>query len=236
MENQELKIILQDTVGKEITVRHGQALPLKEPTKLDINGTIDAPLLYIRKRNANIDPMKAILIVNQEVGTIKFIEDEKNPYSNVITGKMEAFPALTATGINTPKYYTLKDLTSLIKMNKYYFLDKDLNASMIMQLMAFKAQVQVDIENSGDNKGNSNKQIQKQTTWGRELAFVLNMPIFKGCDSRRFTVETCFEITDGGVNFWLESVELHELVLSEKASKIEDILKNLHDDYTVIFE
>lgn len=76
-----------NVAGKgEVVIREGQALPLHEPERVQIHGTIDAPARWIEKREATINQKECYVEVNREEMTITLVTDEKNYYGGKCTG------------------------------------------------------------------------------------------------------------------------------------------------------
>jgi hypothetical protein len=63
----------------------------------------------------------------------------------------------------------------------------------------------------------------------------MSIPLFKGQEPKRFRVEICFDTTEGSVKFWLESVEMAELIDIESERLLK--LQAQHcADYVVIWK
>ena len=78
--------------------------------------------------------------------------------------------------------------------------------------------VQRDFVNADDYKGTA--AIEKITKIEHEipLSFQLNIPIFTGGAHKTFTVNINITATDGGISFWFESVDMHEIISRETDS------------------
>ena len=85
MENQELKVKVSSDI-KTLEILTGNALPRKEPLRVDIKGLINAPHEFMLKREP--DPFCSHLIVDVSKGTLKLVIDEKNQYKDEIKGSL----------------------------------------------------------------------------------------------------------------------------------------------------
>lgn len=211
---------------KEITIRHGKALEPVAPVAVNIVGTIDAPGNYWEhfKRSSigrtMINNDLAVILVDLEKGTIRLDVDPSDSEMAVITGKLEPAPETKIFCINQNKLFTRDELISVLRMNRILFKDRDAHTALINNITKFEAQVRKEIELDNDRRGNSSSTIKKEIKTDIPLEFSLSLPAFKGQELLSFFVEICFDITDGGIRFWFESVELKELIDKQR----EDIL------------
>ena len=77
----------------EVVLREGEApvaLDPKEPERVVINGTIDAPFKWLEKRVELINQKSANIIVNRDKMCLTLIIDETNYYQTVISGVLQA--------------------------------------------------------------------------------------------------------------------------------------------------
>lgn len=221
MENEKF----QFNVGKdgitEVIFREGAALPPVPPEKVNITGTIIAPDNYQKVRINQIDNQLAVVTYSYEGMYVKLDLNPKDSYADKITGKLEPNPVINSFGINTQKKYTVKDLISFLKLNRFYFNDKDACMAIVANLQKFKADVQIKIEATDDNRGNKKNLDETSVTTDVPLEFTLKFPLFKGQADFTFKVEVCFEVRDGGITLWLESVELAEAFLNVRKGIID---------------
>ena len=93
----------------EVIIREGaapKALDPKAPVKMDVNGTINAPLEYLSKRIDTINQKQCHLIVNREKITIQLVVNESNEYTRgTIAGTLQYHPKFEEFGINTGKVW-----------------------------------------------------------------------------------------------------------------------------------
>lgn len=211
MEDKKIHISLAPGAN-EVIIREGNAPDVIEPKSVAIIGNINAVYDFLLTRAELLDKTKCVIVFDEENGILVLSSDPHFPDSQIkITAKIEEFTDLKAFGINKEKYFSLKDIEKFIRMNRFWFDDKDAHMSLTGQLKAFTAKVQSELQAEADQRGNKNNSFRKQVTSDLAADFVLHIPIYKGCDYKRFRVEICYDVTDSQARFWLESVELFEL-------------------------
>lgn len=209
----------------EVTVREGKALELHHPKAVVIEGNIDTPVEFARKRwdllKSKAD--NSYLVVDMPKKTIILTVDEKNPHDYYqITGVLKYSDNLRALGINSGNKLSRTDLINLLKKNKYYFPDKDEYSKILSSVEKFSVKIQKEIEQNADNKGNSNNLLKYSSNWGEGLSnsFKISVPIFEGQPNTTMMVEIGLDPTDAAVRFYLESEDLYELIAEKTETTI----------------
>lgn len=238
METPKVNITLAEG-QKEATVNilQGQSVPHIIPQAVAIYGDINAVSDFILTREATLDKKLAVIIFNEEQGTIRLNSNPAHPHHTVVTAKLVKHQDLNEFGINTPKYFGLKELEKLIRMFRFYFSDKEAHLQLTGQLKSFTAKVYSDLKNESDNRGNKSQAFNKKVESDLAAEFTLHIPIYKGQSPATFRVEICYDVTDSAVRFWLESVELFELEKQAVATAFEPQIKAFRAaNFTVICE
>jgi hypothetical protein len=217
MEKLELKI--ENTNG-ELIIRQGNAqepLPLKEPKIINISGDIHSVANFINNRATGhssqaIDKNKAIVSVDKHGGVIKLELDPENHYGATVTAKLEFSEELKQFGINAGKRYARKELVELFKFSRLYFEDKNQHAQVLTGLYKLRIKSETEIQQEKDNQGNKRNLLDVKTVddGGLVKEFSITLPLFKGFPAKKISVEVCFEVLNGDVSFWLESIGLKE--------------------------
>jgi hypothetical protein len=202
-----------------LTILEGAALTPREPEKVVISGSISAPKDYILVRGA--DRATDHVVFSRSKMFIRYQQNERDYFGASIEGKLLLNPNLAAFEINAQKLRAPKELASLLKINRTFFANKELNATIVSSLNAFTATVTAKLEQSQDTRGNSKRSIEKEVESNMPKGFVLSMPIFVGHAPLSFFVEICIDSTDAGVNCWLESPELADLILQNRDAIID---------------
>lgn len=241
MENITLKV---EPANGEIVIREGTALPQVAPKKIEISGDIKTVSTFIngRKSVGNIDgglqyinPARAVVMVDKKGRAITLNLDPQDVYGTVVTAKMELNPDLVDFHINDKKTFKQKELVDLIKFSRLAFDDGEKHAMLLNAYRAFNAKAYIDMASDSDNRGNKSSSFNKKVETNLPIDFVLNVPIFKGQDRLKFHVEICLEVTDGGCNFWFESIELSELIEIEAEKILNGELESCQD-YVIIYK
>lgn len=207
---------------KVIYIREGVAPKLLDeikPNKVHLSGVISAPAIFYERRKKLHNPDKCHVLYDMTAGTITLVVDENFENDNYkITGKIIDNPDLKQFKINGggSSIFTISDLKDLLKFTRMHFADKDENATAVLALQNFKAEVKKTFEDSDDDRGNTHEAKIVKLETSLQQSFVLNMPIYKGGSNHKFKVDICLSARDRGVDVWLESRELKELQDSTK--------------------
>lgn len=208
MENLTVKV---ENETKELLIRQGDAPKLYDPEQVNLTGTITAPADYAEKRKSKIEPLLCNVVADYSKKKIILTVNEDSKFKSVITGSLETFPELHEMCINGKKVFTHRELLELIKFKGSYFKNREQHTALITALKNFDAKVNQEFANANDFKGAqaTKKVVDIKTNLG--LEFVLAIPMFTGGETLSFLVDICVDVNNGGVVFWLESVELHDL-------------------------
>lgn len=208
--------------GKDMVIRFGDALPLKEPKYVSIHGTIDAPARWVEKRKDDIVSADAHILVDRDHMTITLNTDENNFYSDQIVGTLTLSTEMQEFGINTGEYMSCFDMADRIKQLRTYFETQQEAMKLVTELRNFKAKIDKELEMNDDKRGN--QMIFKAQTVESNLpkSFKVNMPIFKGTGKRTFEVEV--EINPNDLSCTLVSPDAHDIVVQERDSQMDGVL------------
>lgn len=236
---EELKVTIEKAEG-ELTIRTGDALPLKDPIKINLSGDIKTVANFLQKRTEQSKPLpenailvgpgcglqhvnysRAIVLVDKLQGTIELQLDPENVFGATVKGSLLESDELKIFAINSTKTYTREEIIKLFRFNKLQFDDADKNVELVKAFQKFSAKAFVEMNKEDDTRGNRENHFSKKVETGLPHDFILFIPLFKGQPKERFRVEIALDVTDGGAKFWFESPELVELMQQRK----EEILK-----------
>jgi hypothetical protein len=203
---------------KELIVREGQAEIIREPLKVELSGTIKAPGDFFANRKEDLKENECHVVYSKTDGKIVLTTDEGNYYGSRVTGSLRKNPDLVAFGINSGKMWSIKDLMQKLKMSRAFFPDKDECLNIVTNLSKSKIKVDTILEQETSNSGSSKNNIEVSVKSEFNLFFGLELPVFVGFDKKKFKTEICLNVRDKAVEFWLESVELEEILQSEMES------------------
>jgi len=230
MKNENLH--LESFTGNELTFREGKALELKEPKILNILGTIETPFLWLTAKLTSLVIIVCSLFVDRNAGTIKLVTDEKNFYSDEITGTLEFHPDFVKFGINTGEQQTSHDLAEKIKMWRSCFKNKDTAMKLVTQLRNFTAKVNKELEAFKDDRANYALKKSQVVETNLPETFILVVPVFKGQPKESIEVEinidsdklTCSLISPS-VNDYI--AEFKDKIIDEQIQKIKELTPGL---------
>jgi hypothetical protein len=222
----ELNLNVATLNGQEIVYRSGSAAPIELPEPIEIHGDINTISSFVNKRYASTSPIeclgiqfidrdRAVVTVNREKFSIILETDPQTKRSTTVIGTLELAPELEQFRINSAGKFSREELVKLLRFNKIWFRDLDQHALLLRSYMAFSANVNANIGKESDLRGNVSNTYNKSVTTNIPTDFVMNVPVFKGQGKRQFRVEICIEATDASTKFWLESVELDEMIKIE---------------------
>ena len=233
MENQEVikeEIIKQEannTQGgvREIIIREGQALPAKEPERVIISGTIEAPARWAENRKSIINQINSHLIVDRQNMTICLVEDEKNCYGSKIGGMMTLSDKFREFGINSGKYITNFEMANLFKMNRSFFETKAICMELVSKLKNLKASINKQIEANNNDRGNRRELMDQVVQHNIPESFKLTLPIFNGTDPQEIEVEINVDADD--LSCTLISPHAKDLIEHMRNEKIDEVIERV---------
>lgn len=224
----------------EVVLREGdapEALNPKEPERVVINGTIDAPFRWLEKRVELINQKATNIIVNRDKMGIALTIDETNYYQTEINGILQASKEMQEFGINTEKKWELIKLSQFFKMHRAFFKDKSENMSLVSTLKNFKAKVNQDIERSKEENGNRTDTYSQVVDSNLPKSFKLNVPLFKGFANEEIEVEIYADVDGRDVSLSLVSAGANEAIEEYKNKVIDeqlDAIRKIAPDIVII--
>lgn len=231
--------------GNELTIREGKALELQPPNKISLSGDIKTVAAFIAKRNDKlqletagyqwINPDRAIVEVDKEKMQIVLMVDPEDRYGPVVTGSLSQAPELEQFCINKNRLFNREELIKLIRFNKIWFADPEAHDTLLKAYQAFSATVNATIGKTSDTRGNVDNAYKKTVETNIPQSFMLNIPIFKGMDKRKFWVDIAIDSTDASTKFWLESIDLNDIIQVESETILKKELEAC-SDYVVIWK
>lgn len=225
MENIEVKV---ESGVKTLEIREGDALPLREPVKVRIDGVIDTPFKWLEKRVAEINQKTSHIIVNRDKMVIALIIDETNHYRAEVSGKLEYHPDFLALGINQGNYITPIQMAELIKMNRSLFENRQTAMELVSLLRAFKGRIDKEVEAEfNPNKGDKRLLIAQKVDSNLPPSFNVCVPVFKGQNKQTFAVETYFNPDD--LTCTLVSPDANDHEKEVRDSIIDSVLESIRE-------
>lgn len=224
----------------EIILREGEApvaLDPKEPERVVINGTIDAPFRWLEKRVELINQKVTNIIVNRDKMGLALTIDETSYYQAEINGILQASKEMQEFGINTDKKWEPIKLSQFFKMHRAFFKDKSENMMLVSTLKNFKAKVNQDIERSKEENGSKVDNYSQVVDSNLPKSFKLNIPLFKGFACEEIEVEIYADVDGRDVSLSLVSAGANEAIEEYKNKVIDeqlDAIKLIAPDIVII--
>ena len=232
----------KDYNGKpiEVVLREGEApvaLDPKEPERVVINGTIDAPIRWLEKRVELINQKATNIIVNRDKMRMALTIDETSYYQTEINGILQASKEMQEFGINVEKKWEPIKLSKFIKMHRAFFTDKSQNMMLVSTLKNFKAKVNQDIERSKEENGSKVDNYSQVVDSNLPKSFKLNIPLFKGFACEEIEVEIYADVDGRDVSLSLVSAGANEAIEEYKNKVIDvqlDAIRQIAPDIVIV--
>lgn len=225
-----LPITIQMGEGQTaMTLLQGKAPALldeKPPVKINLQGTIYAPLAFLEKRINDIDQHHAHIIVNRDNLTIKLVICENDEYRHgEIVGCVSYSEIFTKLGINSDKCWPPEVLGRFLKLNRSFFADRDEGMKVVSALKKFDAKVEQAMSRQREENGNVGLAF-KQSVINSNIPehFTLRIPIFSGGEREAIEVETFANIDGANVTICLQSAGANEIIEECKSNGISDVV------------
>ena len=224
----------------EVVLRGGTApeqLEIKEPERVMIDGTIDAPYRWLEKRIDLINQKSSNIIVNRDKMGMILTINETNYYQDAITGVLQPSKEMVEFGINTDKKWEPIKLSQFLKMHRAFFTDKSQNMMLVSTLKNFKAKVNQDIERSKEENGSKVDNYSQVVDSNLPKSFKLNIPLFKGFACEEIEVEIYADVDGRDVSLSLVSAGANEAIEEYKNKVIDeqlDAIRQIAPDIVII--
>ena len=200
------------------------------PVKIDIKGTIEAPLEFLKQRVGDIDQHQAHILVCRDNLSISLVIDEKDAYNRGnVFGSLSLSKVFTLFGINTTKQWEPETLGQFLKLNRTYFIDREENMKVVNALKSFDAKVQQTVQREQKENGNRAFSFRQAVDSNIPDKFKLRIPIISGGNPVEIEVETFASIDGATVSVCLQSPGANEIVEDIRNNYITDVVSKLHE-------
>lgn len=220
MQNEKMQINLdKDCQKAEVVIREVDKvneLPVLEPEKVNISGTITSIFSFLEKRwgcEGQIDHQHTHIIVDRDNLSMKLIANETDARNKmVVTGKLQLSRPFMAFHINDGYAWEPLVLSQFIKMNRAYFVERDTNMKLVSVFKNFKAKVNTDYERDRKENGSYTDNYSQIVDSNMPDRFFVVLPIFKGTKAQSIDVETYATINGHDVTVQLISPSAQQVV------------------------
>ena len=209
----------KDCQKAEIVIREVDKvneLPVLEPEKVNISGTITSISSFLEKRwgcEGQIDHQHTHIIVDRDNLSMTLIANETDTRNKmVVTGKLQLSRQFMAFHINDGHAWEPLVLSQFIKMNRAYFSNRDENMKLVSVFKSFKAKVNTDYERDRKENGSFMDNYSQIVDSNMPDRFSVVLPIFKGTAVKTIEIETYATIDGHDVTVQLVSPGAQEVV------------------------
>ena len=175
----------------ELVIRHGEALPQRDPRCEVLECTIGGVHEWILKRKDMYDlhPQNSLITYDTNEGAIHYTENVRDSYTHLVTGRITIDPELDKFRINCGKYISPDDLANRIRLLSHCFSNRSSAMTIVSALKNFKANVSRDIESSSDDRGSVKKLRHQVVESNLPGDFTIYTPLVKGGEKVSIRVE-----------------------------------------------
>lgn len=219
-----------DGQTKELVIRQGSALPLKEPRNILIKGTISSVYRWLEKKKLSQNTLiNSTILVDRSKMKIELNVEETSPYYQQIIGKLELSDEFLSFDINTSTYKSAEKMAEFIRMNRSYFETHQDAMVLASELSKIKAKVNKELESSNNNRGDKTFLVKQVVQTNVPEKFKLFIPIFKGTSPVIFDVEVYFEPSD--LSCCLMSPQANDIIKTERNILFDEQIKLIEDNF-----
>ena len=220
MQNEKMQINLdKDCQKAEVVIREVDKvneLPVLEPEKVNISGTITSIFSFLEKRwgcEGQINHEHTHIIVDRDNLSMTLVANETDARNKmVIVGKLQLSRQFMEFHINDGYAWEPLVLSQFIKMNRAYFSNRDENMKLVSVFKNFKAKVNTDYERDRKENGSYTDNYSQIVDSNMPDRFSVVLPIFKGTKAQSIEVETYATINGHDVTVQLISPSAQQVV------------------------
>lgn len=214
---------------KELIIREtnhvNEPLPILEPEKVNITGTITAPFAFLEKRwnDPQMEHNRTHLLVNRDNLKITLVVNETDKRNGMtITGQIELSRQFKAFGVNMDVQFMPEDLANFFRINRSYFKDRAENMVLVSNLKAFRAKIETEVEREKKDNGSVTDVYKKVVNSNLPASFKVCIPIYKGAAPEEIEIEVVATVNGRDVAL--------ELISPDAASIVEEVCDRLIDE------
>lgn len=220
MQNEKMQINLdKDCQKAEVVIREVDKvneLPVLEPEKVNVSGTITSIFSFLEKRwgcEGQINHEHTHIIVDRDNLSMTLVANETDARNKmVIVGKLQLSRQFMEFHINDGYVWEPLVLSQFFKMNRAYFSNRDENMKLVSVFKNFKAKVNTDYERDRKENGSYTDNYSQIVDSNMPDRFSVVMPIFKGTKAQSIEVETYATINGHDVTVQLISPSAQQVV------------------------
>ena len=211
-----------ELVIREVGNENPYKLPVKEPLNLNVKGVITCIYAFLEKRwcTEQIDKEHTHIQVNRDKLTVTLVTNENDERKmQTIVGSIQLSRKFTEFHINDGKLWKPVRLGDFFRINRSYFETKEKNMDLVNLLKSFSAKVQTTIKKELSDNGSVTDNYEKAVDSNLPSSFLINVPIFKGAEPEKLSIETIANVEGNTALLTLISADA-ECIIEESRDKI----------------
>ena len=211
-----------ELVIREVGNENPYKLPVKEPLNLHVKGVITCIYAFLEKRwgTEQIDKEHTHIKVNRDELTVTLVTNENDERKmQTIVGSIQLSRKFTEFHINDGKLWKPVLLGDFFRINRSYFETKEKNMELVNILKSFSAKVQTTIKKELCDNGSVTDNYEKAVDSNLPSSFIINVPIFKGAEPEKLSIETIAQVEGNTASLTLISADA-ECIIEESRDKI----------------
>lgn len=218
---------VKELIIREVNEVVEDKLPVLEPDKVSISGTISAIFAFLEKRwnaeDKQVNHSRTHILVDRDHLKMTLIINETDKRERKqIVGTIALSRQYQSFGLNEKENWDPMDLGNFFRINRSYFASKDENMALVTALKSFKAKVHQTVEREEKDNGGKTDVFRQVVDSSLPKAFNIMIPIFKGQPASSINVEIIAHVH--GRDFELE------LISPDAASIVEECRDKLFDE------
>lgn len=154
---------------------------------------------------------------NQFTRDIDEIDDERT--TQTIIGSIQLSRQFSGFHINDGQLWKPVQLGDFFRLNRSFFETKEKNMELVNLLKSFSAKVQTTIKKEYSDNGSVTDNYEKAVDSNLPPSFTINIPIFKGAEPEKLSIETIAHVEGNMALLTLISADA-ECIIEESRDKI----------------
>ena len=211
-----------ELIIREVGNENPYKLPIKEPLNLHVKGVITCIYAFLEKRwgTEQIDKEHTHILVNRDELTVTLVTNENDERTKqTIVGSIQLSRQFKGFHVNDGKLWKPVRLGDFFRINRSYFDTKEKNMELVNLLKSFSAKVQTTIKKELSDNGSVTDNYEKAVDSNLPSSFLINVPIFKGAEPEKLSIETIANVEGNTALLTLISSDA-ESIIEESRDKI----------------